>query len=360
VRDRTADARLADLASRIVSLEAEGAALRARARVLEAFATLRAASSPPSSSSGDDGGGGGEATRATPSGDPLPERHAEAGAAPASPSPSGPAGDPPLDWAAVAPLWASITAGLRAALPLAASAAAAGGTAGAGGPTPTPAAAAAAGEVATLVQEASALLASVALVESEAYGGFGKGASPPATAAAGCLSPPPLHLADAIGLTPPQRAALIEARRGYLASMATLQAGRASIAAALHGLPEPVPWTGAPASRAFLHIAGAVEALGRHVRAGRIAAATFTGAAWRDVLTPAQAGALILLTAPARPCLYVLARALAVEAGVDDDDGGAGMVAAAAAAAGVGPVAPGEEEVERPRPASSSSPAAMG
>ena len=370
MRDRTADARLADLAARIVSLEAEGAALRARARVLEAFATLRgrphaAASMPsPSSSGGEDGGGaessapGAAAAAAAaamaaapgaagfarpphPPGTPGPGSAgtssggggggAGAGAGGTGPGPGE--ADAPLDWSAVAPLWGSITDRLREALPLAAGGGGEGGAAAAASTD----AAAAAGEVATLVHEASALLASVALAEGDPYSGYrpgdagggeadgGLGAVVPTAAAA---LPHPLALADAIGLLPPQRAALVEARAAYLASMTSLVRGRAAIAAALHGLPDPVPWTGAPTARAFLHIAGAVEALGRHVRAGRIAATTFTGTAWRDVLSPPQAGALILLTSPARPCLLDMARELAVEAGVEEGGAGGGGVPA--------------------------------
>ena len=348
VREHTADARLADLASRIVSLEAEGAALRARARVLEAFVTLRAASSPSRSlsSEGDGGEGGCDAASSTPmiaaaalsdhqvarhAAPPTPpSQHGSLGATPA-------AGDPPLDWAAIAPLWRSITARLRGALPVATAAA-------------NPASQAAAGEVATLVQEASALLASVTLAEDDAYGGYGQATQPatPAAAAAARAAPPsPLALAASISLTPAQKAALVGARRAYLASMHSLRRGRATIAAALHGLPEPVPWTGAPAYRAFLHIAGAVEALGRHVREGRIAAAAFTGAAWRDILAPAQAGELILLTAPGRPCLLEMARALAVDAGVDEEaDAAADAAAAAEAATAVGAQGPVPEEEE--------------
>ena len=346
VRDRTADARLADLASRIVSLEAEGAALRARARVLEAFVTLRDASPPPpaSSPSSSEGGGGGGAAAAplgtsapvthpphTPSPAPTGSGGGPADASAGGASTAGPVGqraddDAPLDWAAVAPLWASITAHLRAALPEDAG----------GVGSPSSGAGAGEAEVATLVHEASALLASVALAEGDAYEGYrGKGAPPTTTTrttrsarARSVSAPPPppspaesaLALADAIGLSAAQRAALIAARRTYLRSMASLVRGRAAIAAALQSMPESVPWTGAPASRAFLHIAGAVEALGRHVRAGRVAGTTFTGTAWRDVLTPAQAGSLIVLTSPGRPCLLAMARALAVAEGVEEEE----------------------------------------
>jgi hypothetical protein len=362
-RDATADARLADLASRIVSLEAEGAALRARARVLEAFVTLRAAS--PGSRGGGSGGSGeaagdtaGYAPAAEPAPPPPPQPPVRGfapvragtlapppppppqkanGSRPAAKAGSPTPSDAPLDWAAVAPLWERITARLRAALPTAAAPGTAAATA-----TPTTSAASDESEVATLVQEASALLASVALAEGDAYGGYdtangrgrGGAAATNAPANGGGSAhathhhPPPiaaqLALADAIGLTPLQRSALVQARAAYLGAMAALVEGRAAAPAALHGLPEPTPWSGAPASRAFLHIAGAVEALGRHVRGARIAAATFTGRAWRDVLTPAQAGSLILMTAPARPCALALARALAVEAGCEEENGGGG------------------------------------